>query len=208
MSRGCNLRRSRPLHSAGGWSPKSRLFLLPICTYNMYLAWHICWWFIESRFLASPEIFGTSVLDGTLHFIHYMRRGLLLALSQAAASCPRVNSSLLRNEAAYCCSDNCEKLSEMARCVSLHTTAFLQYCAKTCNCTILDGIMQLSNVVHNSAVLQYFAETHPATQPNPILKVQTKENCACSPENIVAHHCGSSGISLCHQAVGYHALSE
>ena len=75
-----------------------------------------------------------------------------------------------RNEAAYCCSDNCEKLSEMARCVSLHTTATLQYCAKTCNCTILDGIMQLSNVVHNSAVLQYFAETHPATQFNPILK--------------------------------------
>ena len=131
------------------------------------------------------------------------------------AHLPGVNSSLLRNEAAYCCSDNCEKLSEMARCVSLHTTAFLQYCAKTCNCTILDGIMQLSNVVHNSAVLQYFAETHPATQPNPILKVQTKENCACSPEIVrilsivpLAHHCGSSGISLCHQAVGYHALSE
>ena len=98
----------------------------------------------------------------------------------------------------------------MVHCVSLHTTTTVQYCAKTRNCAIFSRIMQLSNIVHNSAVLQYFAETHPATQSNPILKVQAKENCACSPEIVrlcspeivrtlsivpLAHHCGSSGIS-------------
>ena len=94
----------------------------------------------------------------------------------------------------------------MVHCVSLHTTTTVQYCAKTRNCAIFGRIMQLSNIVHNSAVLRYFAETHPATQSNPILKVQAKENCACSPEIVrlcspeivrtlsivpLAHHCGS-----------------